>query len=180
MLIALLWMMLVHPVHETVTEVEWNAKTLKLEVALRLDVDDEQWIKKRMKGGDDVKVWALQYLRSRLRIADAATANAEDPTTYHWVGRDRDGAHVWWYIEVEPTDQRPPEWIDHRVLFDREPDFLNRVLILGQTPPRALNVTAERSKVRLDEASVTTPGAAKRDSADPDDENNAPLPPAGL
>ncbi len=42
-----------HPVHETVTEVQWNFKTHRMEVAVRLAAEDERWIRAKM--GPDAK-----------------------------------------------------------------------------------------------------------------------------
>lgn len=147
---------LVHPVHETVTEIEWNAGSGRLEVAIRLDADDERWIREKMNADVDANVsdWAIEYLKKRFRVADLSESKSAskagiDPTTYHWIGRDRDGAYAWWYFEIDAGDRRRPEWFDHQVLFDREPDFLHRVLILDGTPPTAINVTGQRTRVSL-------------------------------
>lgn len=184
--LSLVLAMLVHPVHETVTEVQWNPQTHRMEVAVRLDVEDEQWIKSKVSGGDETPIWAIRYLKKRLRVTDPPKSKAppgskaaEDSATYHWIGRDRDGAHVWWYFEIQPNDGKQPEWIDCRLLFDREPDFLHRLLVLDHTPPRAMNLTATRSKVRLDAASETvTP--SKTTSKHTIDNDEAPLPPTDL
>ncbi len=123
-------------------------------------------------------------MRSRLRVADLPDLKAEPPvedsTRYHWVGRDRDGAHVWWYFEIEPSDAKRPEWVDNRLLFDREPDFLHRLLILDHTPPRATNLTLNRSKVTLQDPSgdAATPDPPK--PLDATDDDHAPLPPTNL
>ena len=70
MYFSLLCLMLVHPVHETVAEIEWNPKTHRMEVALRLDVLDAQWLaKKHAKAGTNsdqnsnaANIWRLKYL----------------------------------------------------------------------------------------------------------------------
>ena len=51
-LFFILFSALLHPVHETVAEVEWNADTNRIEVALRLDALDEQWLAKKIASGD--------------------------------------------------------------------------------------------------------------------------------
>ncbi|QDT06498.1 hypothetical protein K227x_49080 [Rubripirellula lacrimiformis] len=160
---ALLWMMLVmHPVHETVAEVEWNPQTKRLEVALRLDVDDERWIADKMAARAEAdgipwdrsktSTWAMAYLQPRFRAAPLPASGKSDSTRYHWIGHDQDGAHVWWYFEIEPADGKPVQWIDQRLLFDREPDFLHRILVLNQTQtPGSSKI---KSPQRSDSASV--------------------------
>lgn len=156
-ILLLTWLaVLVHPVHETVTEIEWNAESERLEVAIRLDADDERWIREKMNADVEAEVgdWALKYLRKRFRVADLSDSTLTgkatvDPTTYRWIGRDREGAYAWWYFEIDAGDQRRPQWCDHQMLYDREPDFLHRVLILDGTPPTALNVTGQRTRFPL-------------------------------
>jgi hypothetical protein len=179
---------LAHPVHETVAEIEWNAGSGRLEVALRLDADDERWIREAMDADVDAVVsdWALPYLKKRLRITNVpqsalpaeASIPKRDPTTYHWIGRDREGPYVWWYFEIAPADGTRPDGIDHNVLYDREPDFLHRVLILGKTPPDAINVTAEQTRIRFADAVKSTEESSPTAAAEDFDENNAPLPPS--
>ncbi|MGI9470588.1 MAG: DUF6702 family protein [Rubripirellula sp.] len=139
----------VHPVHETVAEVEWNATTGRLEVALRLDVLDEQWLRQRLSGDKPTQRWALEYLQKKFRIRERPDAGREDVSSYHWVGREQKGAHVWWFFEIEPDDKQPAQWIEQQMLFEREPNYTHRVLILGLPTKRSLNLTARRPKTPL-------------------------------
>ncbi len=54
-MLLLLIALLLHPVHETISEVEWNPVTRRLEVALRLDVMDAQWLGKRVSRAERVE-----------------------------------------------------------------------------------------------------------------------------
>ncbi|TWU60563.1 hypothetical protein Poly51_08400 [Rubripirellula tenax] len=181
----LLLIFAMHPVHETVTEVEWNDESKRFEVAIRMDNDDERWIKKSVQGDGEVSSWAIAYLQRRFRVADPPKSGRPDPSKYHWIGRDRDGAHVWWYFEIEPADGRPVVWVDQQLLFEREPNYTHRVLVLNHQPPRALNITAVRTKVRLDESTAQA-AESESDSADASpsptspDHDDAPLPPTDL
>ena len=149
------WMVAIalHPVHETFAEIEWNRDTRRLEVALRLDVLDEQWLARR--AGDpprSVPEWAIDYLRQRFRVAERPEKDRSDPTTYRWIGRDEQGAHVWWYFEIEPADGKRPSWIDHRVLLERADTHTNRILILDHQPARSQILTIERPRANLNQA----------------------------
>src|SRR6056297_3111921 len=166
MLACVFLLVMLHPVHETAAEVQWNSESKRLEVALRLDMQDEQWIRRQMtKSGDSEKTssWALKYLSQRFRIARLPQQNHPDSTRYHWIGRSEEGAHRWWYFEIQPLDGQVPQWIDQRVLLDRESNYTHRVLILNHTPPRAVNVTSGHSRVRLNnidhESSTGSPSA---------------------
>lgn len=165
----LLIAMMLHPVHETVSEIEWNEETKRLEVALRLDGLDAQWIERQRsaKPGFTPESAAVAYLQQRYRIAEsekqrhadhnptgAAGAKAnesgqQDPSIYHWVGSRRNGAHVWWYFEIEPRDGRHPTWIDVSLLFDSDPGYTHRVLLVGESPKRSLTLTQKKSRSPL-------------------------------
>lgn len=160
---------LLHPVHETVSEIEWNAETSRLEVALRLDVLDEQWLRKKLGGKEPVSQWAIGYLQQNFRVTERPKGKKPDSTTYRWVGRKEEGSHVWWYFEIEPPDKQRPTWIDQRVLLEREENYTNRILILDQTPRRSLDLNAQRPKANLDEAADdtdSTPPADRRSRLD--------------
>lgn len=172
---ALLILVLLHPVHETVSEVEWNDESKRLEVSLRLDPLDEQWLAKRYADPDrrEVAAWATEYLRDRYRItasagnadgevrglspselpADAEVDSASHeslPTArYHWIGRQDGDAYVWWFFEIEPVNHKRPDWIDIRLLFERHPDYANRVLLLGDFPRESVVCTRLRPQAFL-------------------------------
>ena len=146
MIALLLFAALVHPVHETLAEVEWNAKSKRFEVALRLHQLDEQWLKKRYGRRTGKQSWAIEYVSDHIRIASPPKKGEADPTKYHWIGRQVSGAHVWWYFEIETKEGHPPDWIEQRVLFERRSDYTNRVLILNENPKRSLSLTAKRPR----------------------------------
>jgi hypothetical protein len=175
-LILFLTTALLHPVHETVAEVEWNASTGRLEVALRLDPLDEQWLArnvrgqkvrgkkvdgkkvdgKKVDGQDDTSTWAIDYLAKHFRVAPSASElSAPQKTTakYHWIGRDDKVSHVWWYFEIETATGKRPRWIDQRILLQRNSHHVNRILILGEVPRRALTLTIQRPQATLYQAS---------------------------
>ena len=156
MYLSLLYLMLVHPVHETVAEIQWNAKTHRMEVALRLDILDEQWLAKThsqatTKSGA-TQNWHLKYLEQKFRVTEPASSGHPLTSSYHWIVREQKGPHVWWYFEIEPTDKTKPEWIQQRMLEDREPNYTHRILILGDLGKRSLNLTTRKNKARLDQA----------------------------
>ena len=220
---ALFTTLLVHPVHETIAEIEWNDETKRLEVALRLDAIDDQWIRMnksrilsrqlevsqtadklsslqpanklpfksnrffrknrpatkaaasdRMAVGaedknDDTELssadsWRLQYVRSRLQIAEnqrdqqneadiiqqqsrdsvpnkgvsVSTFIDPNPAIYHWVGIEEDRGHVWWFFEIEPKSGERPKHLVNTLLFEKESNQINRVIILGESPAQSI------------------------------------------
>lgn len=141
-----------HPVHETVSEIEWNDETHRLEVALRLDQLDEQWLENRLSRQRPTEAWAIEYLKEKFRIRERDDARQPDTASYHWVGREAKGPHVWWFFEIAPTDQREAEWIEQQMLFEREPNYVHRVLILGSPTKRSLNLHSRRPKANLNQS----------------------------
>jgi len=139
---------LLHPVHETLSEVEWNGDSKRLEVAIRLHQLDEQWLKKRYRrqGGEHRgdSAWAMDYVSRHIRVAALPKVGETDDTKYRWIGRQIDGAHVWWYFEIETKEGSPP-------------DCTNRVLILNENPKRSLSLTKKRSRGSLKPKSETPP-----------------------
>lgn len=160
---------LMHPVHETVSEIEWNPESKRMEIAIRMSVLDEQWIQRRLDSAQAVDQWAVNYLESTYRF-DPVTKTDSDPdakqTTkkaaetstkkpkpthkVHWVGRDEEGSHVWWYVEIEPLDGKKPRVLEQRMFFERNQSYTNRVVLLGQVPRKAMTHTIQKPKVNLD------------------------------
>ncbi len=138
-----------HPVHATLSEVEWNEKTKRLEVAVRLDSLDEQWLEKQYGIGRKESKWATEYVSRRIRVTELPKPPDRDNCRYHWIGRQQDGAHVWWYFEIETPGGEPPTWIEQRVLFEREDDYTNRLVILNADPKRSLTLTKKQPRGSL-------------------------------
>ncbi|MFK8115319.1 MAG: DUF6702 family protein [Rubripirellula sp.] len=160
---------LLHPVHETVAEVEWDADKNHLEVALRLDALDEQWLKRQSKGSGDVQSWALPYVRNAIRIAERPKKDELDACRYRWVGRQAEGAHVWWYFEIKPNDKKRPRWLEQSMFLERNENFKNRVLILGQRRSLIMNSKNRRSSF---DAAADSPAETSPDNQN--DRNDEP------
>lgn len=149
MLTLILNALLLHPVHETVTEVEWNETTGRLEVAVRLNALDEQWIRRWHSEDKRQDNWRLAYARRRILFADdrmqletkQPVAQAND--RYRWIGLETEGAHVWWYIEIEPASGKIPAWMSQTMLFRRDERYINRVVLLNRKPKRIVVFSAE-------------------------------------
>lgn len=141
MLVWLLTTVLLHPVHETVSEIEWNGKTQRLEVALRLHVLDEQRLQRRFaKQEQPFDQWAPAYLKKKYRVDPPKQPGKASDAKYHWVGRKPEGSHVWWFFEIEPKDGAAPEKLDQRMFFEHDERYKHRVVVLRDGPDQALNL----------------------------------------
>lgn len=148
---ACLLTLLMHPVHETVAELEWNAESKRLEVALRLSLLDEQWIRQQHPKMENVGQAAIEYLQKRFQvdpITSKRTAEEKAPR-YHWVGREEQGSHVWWYFEIEPSGGQAPKVISSRMLLERDDRYRHRVIVLGRNHQRATTLTPSKPTAKL-------------------------------
>jgi len=141
MIALFLTAVLLHPVHETLSEVEWNDKSKRLEVALRVHSLDEQWLRKQHSQHRSHSTWATDYVRKHFRISPLPKKGEKETDKYNWIGRQPDGAHVWWYFEIEGPAKQPPKWIQQTTLLEREDNYTNRVLLLHEKPKRSLSLT---------------------------------------
>ncbi|TWT73086.1 DUF6702 family protein [Allorhodopirellula solitaria] len=115
--------MLLHPAQESLAELQYNEETQRVEVALRLSLADEQQfltsaskspIEDLIASPAELEKAALGVLRTRLRFGTrdevtATKAASESAKAYHWVGRESEGGHVWWYFAYAGT----PKQITH-------------------------------------------------------------------
>ncbi|WP_442510724.1 DUF6702 family protein [Novipirellula sp. SH528] len=163
---ALLVLLMMHPVHETVSEVQWNRETKRFEIALRLHILDQQWIENQADKTQGIEDVAVRYLNKTFRIRPIRDTKAEtnkdskpSKAKIHWVGRSDEGSHVWWYFEVEPVlpksaaaSKEPKFEIEQRMFFERHEGFRNRVILSGELSKTAITLTIERPTAPLEES----------------------------
>lgn len=152
----LLHCLFMHPVHETISEVQWNAKTSRVEVALRLDVLDEQWIVKQMgKEGAKSDAGRLKYLSRRFRVSPFPKPGQDDQAAYHWIGRQSEGSHAWWFFEIVPPASQCPDWIEIKLLFDHHGNYQHRVVFVDEKPKRSADINRKKPRAEFQpEASI--------------------------
>lgn len=130
-----------HPVHETIAEVQWNKKSSHVEVAIRLDVLDEQWIVRQMaKENLESDAGRLKYLSRRFRISPLPKPGQDDQAVYRWVGRQAEGSHAWWFFEITPPEKKQPDWLEIKLLFDRHGNYQHRIVFIDEVPKRSVDL----------------------------------------
>jgi hypothetical protein len=155
-LLTLIVAAVLHPVHETVAEMEWNPESRRCEVALRMHALDEQWLMRDAKQASVQSKLAIEYLAATFQVAneddfaDQDLVDAKQLARYHWVGRHQEGAHVWWYFEIEPLEKKRPQWIRQRMFFERDQGYTNRIVVLDPQPRFAISLTAGRPTAKLE------------------------------
>ena len=93
-----------HPSHSSMTEVEWNGKSNRFEVAMRLYIADlEDAISVRLnrrfhlESDKDAVKQVQQYLAENFSLTSGTNHNCR----LHWVGMELELHDAWFYFEAE-------------------------------------------------------------------------------
>ncbi|MFG0288012.1 MAG: DUF6702 family protein [Rhodopirellula sp. JB044] len=141
---AFLSTVLLHPSAESLAEVQWNASTQKVEVALRLRIADEQRLLQSVSSQSATAILAdeaaleragLSVIRRRIgfgKLNDLQTNSnvqekpngADVAKRYQWIGRRSEGGHAWWFFEIATPSGRPTHL--RCTLFEKPNDPRNR------------------------------------------------------
>jgi len=129
--------LLLHPGHSTRVEVQYNADSRTIELAMRIDhADLEAALGKRLGRGiaietltdDQAAQWIAPYLRETLRIGGKKIAESR----FHWVGWERKRISSWVYVELTPEDtQSIAIPLSILTLYETEPELNHVVAIRG-------------------------------------------------
>jgi hypothetical protein len=100
--------MLLHPAQETLTELQFNEKTQRVEIAMRLSALDEQSLAEQHRKAAKP---TLEGIVSCLRLGSIEELQSDSNERadrnairerFRWVGRQEEGGHVWCYLEYTP------------------------------------------------------------------------------
>jgi len=196
-LVMILMALLLHPVHESLAEGQWNADRTALQVSLRLAPRDlDEVLSKRQKRAirlekespADTEKLLVDYLVDRFFL-DSSTAaeNLEDPAAsdarrkrFRWVGVEREVRFVWVYFEIQPPISAGPQgeteeegrtarwWLHNRVMFEIDARQINTFQLLRSNPPVSVRTTRERPAGVLSPAGVSSPAGVLGGSTEDD------------
>ncbi|MEM9368648.1 MAG: DUF6702 family protein [Planctomycetota bacterium] len=176
--------LLLHPSLETVTELQWNADSGRVECALRLSLIDEQDVLRdsrqrwNMSNQENArKRWDPILIKrvlatsirfneadpDRSRVTAVPTSGKErsdqESTSrrFHFIGRQADGGHVWWFFEYEPPASdngaaEPPSSVRIEVLDRIASVHTHRssaTSLSGETNAKTGNLTVPRNAIRV-------------------------------
>lgn len=150
--VLLLPLLIAHPYHVSLAELEFNAASGRWEVALRLHPGDldaalshdqrRRVILERETPAAARRI-AIAYLNKHFRLL---AGDPPQPSQLHWVGMQADPKFVWWYFELQPPPGAAPLRLENRVLMEIEPTQVNTVNLLGAPQVRSLQFsTLQRS-----------------------------------
>ena len=125
-----------HPIHTSLAEADYNARTRKLEIALRVFADDfEQALSARAgrkisldrTPAAELDALAFAYVQDRFTIRLPSAA----PAAPAWVGRElRDATNeLWLYLEAPLPGGVEGVRVRHALLAEIFPDQLNSVRV---------------------------------------------------
>lgn len=162
--LAVIFSCLVHPYHRSLAEVQWNAKSARYEVALRVDPRDLDAalsdLHRRtvvLDQMDEAAVGAMlkDYVGKHLKL-QRPSGDRDQPAQIaptHWVGFESDdrGKYVWLYFEWAPPEGEAPLWIENRLFVKTEPTHISTVVFTKLENRPALVFTKQRPRHRLPE-----------------------------
>lgn len=143
-----------HPIHATVTTIEYNAKTKAFELAVKIFADDLEEAVKRATGTQlllgspkEVKnsnALLEQFLHKNIRLEQGNTPLQQ----WKFIGKELEGEAVWCYVEIPANEITKRLMVQNTVLTDVYDDQTNLVNVqIGSTRRSTLLRKAKPSDV---------------------------------
>lgn len=150
--------LLLHPMHVSVTEIEFDEKDKALEIMMRVFIDDlELSIKNKLKqpeldllqpkNGKTIDEMTGDYIRSNFKI----TLDGK-PQTINYLGHEREDDAFVFYIEVSKVKKFKTIQVQNSIITETHDDQNNLVNITVREIVRSLRLTRSRpvDKVTFD------------------------------
>ena len=119
-----------HPFHVTYTEVDWNARTMVLEVALRVQPEDlDRLLSSREKRRIDIEKTKgvdklIQKYLAEVFLVSPTPAKAK---SLRWIGKEVSAKEAWLYFEVSRPQGIGDLKLLNRIFLEILPDQVNTV-----------------------------------------------------
>ncbi|MEM7560274.1 MAG: DUF6702 family protein [Planctomycetota bacterium] len=145
-----------HPFHISVAELEFNAKSKRVEVSLKLhstDMDNalSADLGKRVDvEKDKVDKELTKYLEGHFYLLPESAAKAEEVTEktplskVHFVGKELDKGWLWVYFEMELPKTDEPLALVNTVFLDRIKDQINTVSVRANAKRESMKMTRKK------------------------------------
>ena len=154
LLICLLSLVSFHPLHVTVTEIEFDEKERRLEIMLRVFADDlETALRKQLNQpeldiihpkGLTVDQMMTEYLKNHLKISLEGK-----PQKVAYLGHEIEGEAFIFFIEVSNVKKLKTISVSNDILMEIHNDQSNLVHVTVRGTVRSLRLTAEKSSDKL-------------------------------
>ena len=146
------WANATHPFHVSIAEVEYNSKSKKLEIALKVWPNDlekavEIQNKRRVNIEKDPKAdeLILKYLESAFQVTDIK----KKPGKLNWVGKEIGIKEAWLYFEVSLENGVDGAVFENKICFEVLDDQVNTVLFRKDKKRLSLKTTRNQPKQTL-------------------------------
>ena len=119
-----------HPFHATYTEVDWNAKSKVLEVALRVQPEDlDRVLSLRTKRKIDIEKTkdVDKLIQKYLAEVFLVEPKLKQPLAIRWVGKEVSSKEAWLYFEVSRPQGIEGLKLLNRIFLEIIPDEVNTV-----------------------------------------------------
>ncbi|WP_163717211.1 DUF6702 family protein [Mangrovibacterium lignilyticum] len=132
-----------HPFHVSMCEVKYNADEQRLEIALKIFIDDlnmalsKSGIEDQHFGEADEKEDADLILKTYLQKVLLLTINSEEKEL-NYLGKDFDGSSLWAYIEVDNVASIQTFEATNTLFFELYKDQQNIIQLTYQDKTRSL------------------------------------------
>jgi hypothetical protein len=142
-----------HPFHLCSGEMEFNAKTNRWEVALKMHPSDIETAL-RKKTGKKVDVAAKEgspelsaYLTKHFQLTRAEPAKSDEQPKLEFVGVEIERGWLWVYFELPAPLGKGPVTLTHSVLLDEVEKQSNTILVRNKGNRASLHFSSEMRKV---------------------------------
>lgn len=141
----------IHPFHVSIAEIEFNPKSGKLEIALRVWPEDLEKALNRAAGKEseinldstpDLDQKIADYLKSKIQIKDPTGKSCP----FTWVGKEIEIKHAWLYFEIETKTEPVKFQFSNSIFFELQDDQVNLFHI--KTKDRRATLTFKRDKAK--------------------------------
>jgi hypothetical protein len=154
LLTCLLSLVSFHPLHVTVTEIEFDEKEKRLEIMMRVFADDlETTMRKQFNQpeldiinpkGTTVDQMMTEYLKNHFKISLEGK-----PQKVTYLGHEIEGEAFIFYIEVSNVKKLKTISVSNDILMEIHNDQSNLVHVTVRGTVRSLRLTAEKSSDKL-------------------------------
>jgi hypothetical protein len=154
LLISLLSLVSLHPLHVTVTEIEFDEKEKRLEIMMRVFADDLETAMRKQRNepeldiitpkGTTVDQMMTEYLKSHFKILLEGKAQK---VTY--LGHEIEGEAFIFYIEVSNVKKVKTISVQNDTLMEIHNDQSNLVHVTAGGTVRSLRLTSEKPSDKL-------------------------------
>ena len=141
-----------HPNHVSLADTEWNAKTGRLEVALKVHPNDlERALRRRFRRRvvldktPDIDQLIQKYLVQVFVVKGTDGKQAR----LHWVGKEVSVKAAWLYFELPLAHGPNGATFSNRILFELLPDQVNTINVRSGQRRASLTLTRDRTSQKL-------------------------------